>query len=267
MPIPNDRPDVQGRVIADIAARRSVGIERYGTPLQPFNGRDALRDAYEEALDLACYLRQALEERKAETDRIAVLEGELRDYERSMARANEEIRRLAAFKETLERVALAAGCLPTEFPDAYGHVIERVQRLRETVADREDGHQAFRIKEEDEKPHGEGSYVTLDIQWPAEANLPRRGEPSVQDQGYVDPDLRQPFHRTCILAAARHLDLRGIASTFEEVAKLAQRKPLADGESVVFEEVHAVVGDGRCIAFVFTEPELARLVAAGGRFV
>jgi hypothetical protein len=50
-------------VIADIEKRKAVGLERYGTLLQPFNGRDALRDAYEEALDLAQYLRQAIEER------------------------------------------------------------------------------------------------------------------------------------------------------------------------------------------------------------
>jgi hypothetical protein len=50
-------------VIADIEARRQVGIGRYGTALQPHNGRDALRDAYEESLDLACYLRQAIAER------------------------------------------------------------------------------------------------------------------------------------------------------------------------------------------------------------
>lgn len=31
--------------------------------LQAFNGRDVLRDAYEEALDLATYLRQCIEER------------------------------------------------------------------------------------------------------------------------------------------------------------------------------------------------------------
>jgi len=31
--------------------------------LVPHNGRDALRDAYEEALDLCQYLRQALYER------------------------------------------------------------------------------------------------------------------------------------------------------------------------------------------------------------
>jgi len=55
--------DVWALVIADMAERRRVGIERYGTPLQPHNGRDALVDAYQEALDLAVYLRQAIEER------------------------------------------------------------------------------------------------------------------------------------------------------------------------------------------------------------
>jgi hypothetical protein len=64
LPVPNDSPDIQSMVIADIEARRQVGIERYGTALQAGNGRDALRDAYEEALDLACYLRQAIAERE-----------------------------------------------------------------------------------------------------------------------------------------------------------------------------------------------------------
>jgi len=62
-PIPNDRKSVQGMVIEDLKIRLEVGIGRYGTPLQPHNGRDALRDAYEEALDLATYLRQVIEER------------------------------------------------------------------------------------------------------------------------------------------------------------------------------------------------------------
>jgi hypothetical protein len=54
---------IQAKVRADLEERERVGIARYGTALYPHNGRDALRDAYEEALDLACYLRQALEER------------------------------------------------------------------------------------------------------------------------------------------------------------------------------------------------------------
>jgi hypothetical protein len=64
-PIKNDRRCIQDLVIADIEARKAVGLERYGTLLQPFNGRDALMDAYAEALDLCQYLRQAIEERDA----------------------------------------------------------------------------------------------------------------------------------------------------------------------------------------------------------
>ncbi len=52
-------------VIADMRERDRIGRERYGTPLQAHNGRDALQDAYEEALDLAVYLRQAIEEERA----------------------------------------------------------------------------------------------------------------------------------------------------------------------------------------------------------
>ena len=62
-PAANDRPAVWPLVIMDMAARDQVGRARYGVPLQPHNGRDALRDAYEEALDLCAYLRQAIMER------------------------------------------------------------------------------------------------------------------------------------------------------------------------------------------------------------
>lgn len=61
-PTKNDKPCIQDLVIADIEARKQVGIERYGTTLQPFNGRSALLDAYQEALDLCQYLRQLLYE-------------------------------------------------------------------------------------------------------------------------------------------------------------------------------------------------------------
>ena len=62
-PVVSDRQSIQDMVMSDLAVRKKIGIARYGTPLQPHNGRDALRDAYEEALDLACYLRQAIAER------------------------------------------------------------------------------------------------------------------------------------------------------------------------------------------------------------
>lgn len=51
-------------VIEDINARDHVGRKKYGTPLQANNGRDALIDAYQEALDLVVYLRQEIEERQ-----------------------------------------------------------------------------------------------------------------------------------------------------------------------------------------------------------
>lgn len=62
-PTPNAHPAVWPLVMVDMAERDKLGRERYGTPLQPHNGRDTLRDAYEEALDLAVYLRTALYER------------------------------------------------------------------------------------------------------------------------------------------------------------------------------------------------------------
>ncbi len=62
-PTPNENPAIWPIVVADMQARDQIGRERYGTPLQAHNGRDMLRDAYEEALDLCCYLRGALYER------------------------------------------------------------------------------------------------------------------------------------------------------------------------------------------------------------
>ena len=72
LPVQNDLPYVQDAVIADIEQRKLVGIERYGTPLQPFNGRDTLQDAYEEAIDLAMYLKQAIIERDMADERAAL---------------------------------------------------------------------------------------------------------------------------------------------------------------------------------------------------
>lgn len=46
----------------DLDNRYNLGKERYNVALQPFNGRDALQDAYEELIDAVFYLRQALYE-------------------------------------------------------------------------------------------------------------------------------------------------------------------------------------------------------------
>ena len=62
-PTPNDHPAIWPLVMQDMHSRDKVGRKTYGVPLQPHNGRDMLRDAYDEALDLACYLRGAIYER------------------------------------------------------------------------------------------------------------------------------------------------------------------------------------------------------------
>lgn len=54
--------DVLTRVILDLKARGVVGKLKYGTALKTNNGRNALMDAYQEALDMCMYLKQKLME-------------------------------------------------------------------------------------------------------------------------------------------------------------------------------------------------------------
>lgn len=63
-PTPNDQPAVWDLVVQDMQARDAMGREKYGIPLQAFNGRNALWDAYQEVLDLSVYLRQAIFEKE-----------------------------------------------------------------------------------------------------------------------------------------------------------------------------------------------------------
>jgi len=49
-------------ICQDMRRRKLVGIERYGTLLLPDNGRDAIRDAVDEAVDGLFYIKQAIEE-------------------------------------------------------------------------------------------------------------------------------------------------------------------------------------------------------------
>lgn len=62
-PQESEHPPVWPLVIEDMLARDAEGRRKYGTPLRPWNKRDALVDAYQEALDLVVYLRQAIYER------------------------------------------------------------------------------------------------------------------------------------------------------------------------------------------------------------
>jgi len=57
--------DLANEVKQDIENRIIKGVQTYGERLKPFNGRDALLDAYEESLDMTLYLKQALTEKQA----------------------------------------------------------------------------------------------------------------------------------------------------------------------------------------------------------
>lgn len=118
-PVPNARPAVWGLVIADMHARDAQGRERYGTPLQPFNGRDPLVDAYQEALDLCVYLRQAIAERD---ERDAAHNAA---FDAALARARENIANIGRGPYDPELVALARQVVAGDAPPvpAGGHPV------------------------------------------------------------------------------------------------------------------------------------------------
>lgn len=63
-PVPSNGQEVAKFVLEDIKARVAMGEQKYGTKLKTYNGRDALWDAYQEAIDLVMYLRQEIIERE-----------------------------------------------------------------------------------------------------------------------------------------------------------------------------------------------------------
>jgi hypothetical protein len=60
-------------VVADLRDRKLLGLRRYGSLLQAFNGRDALRDLHEELEDAAVYARQCLTEAQSGDEALRML--------------------------------------------------------------------------------------------------------------------------------------------------------------------------------------------------
>lgn len=68
-------------IAKDILARKAFGMAKYGTALQPFNGRDMVNDLYQEVLDgskyaLAAFMEESLKvkaEGVEDTEKIVVL--------------------------------------------------------------------------------------------------------------------------------------------------------------------------------------------------
>jgi hypothetical protein len=81
-------------VIKDMEARDQFGRNKYGTPLQPLNGRDPLQDAYEEVLDMSVYMRQAKEE-------MIFLGNDLREQLR-LAEERKDTKMVAALEQILK---------------------------------------------------------------------------------------------------------------------------------------------------------------------
>lgn len=53
-----NQPDIWNLVIKEMEERRLVGLERYGRPVLPFNGRNPALDLEEELLDAIVYHKQ-----------------------------------------------------------------------------------------------------------------------------------------------------------------------------------------------------------------
>jgi hypothetical protein len=60
---PMTEPTIFDLVRTDLEKRDRIGWDQHHRPLLAHDGQDSLREAYEEALDLAVYLRKALAER------------------------------------------------------------------------------------------------------------------------------------------------------------------------------------------------------------
>lgn len=89
------------RATTDLKARLELGVERYGQPLRPLNGRDFAQDAWEEYLDLGVYFtglvheREILIEKLSQAARALRAAGVLllaRDYEDVLERMGRSVR-------------------------------------------------------------------------------------------------------------------------------------------------------------------------------
>jgi hypothetical protein len=67
-PLPNtadpSAPGMHDKAIEMLRQRRNLGLTRYGSTLQPFNGRNTRRDVEEEAADWFVYFLAYLEEQE-----------------------------------------------------------------------------------------------------------------------------------------------------------------------------------------------------------
>lgn len=98
------RASVTDAVIADLQTRREGGIKKYGNELESGNGRNALVDAYQEATDLALYLRQrVMEDQDREEARV-----ELEKVKATVFKFRDVIQPAWVFNDLLEQIDFVA---------------------------------------------------------------------------------------------------------------------------------------------------------------
>lgn len=108
-PITNDSRPIWELVIEDMRERDEQGRVKYGTPLQAFNGRRPEVDAYQEVLDLAVYLRQLIEERRAMEREVELLRADIQRLRRRVPVNATDIEAAGFGVDSIKVWLLAAG--------------------------------------------------------------------------------------------------------------------------------------------------------------
>ncbi|HEY9751266.1 MAG TPA: hypothetical protein V6C63_21460 [Allocoleopsis sp.] len=87
-PIPNDAPSCHDLAVEAILARKEVGLQNYGRPLQAHNGRNQLAEKLQEQIDQLVYTIADIQEREALLRRMEKLEA-IADLVKDMIREAE----------------------------------------------------------------------------------------------------------------------------------------------------------------------------------
>jgi hypothetical protein len=70
LPVSNDWPSAHDEAIKFLRSRKDLGQRRYGSVLQPFNGRDGLLDLQEELADALAYVTRLRQAQAAHRDQL-----------------------------------------------------------------------------------------------------------------------------------------------------------------------------------------------------
>lgn len=97
-------------IIAQAEESKRVGIERYGRPLEPFNGRDSLQDFVDELRDALMYGTQMIMAREADREMlVGVVTSALVDYQDQATSGNRSMTAHDVARVAVNAILLAVG--------------------------------------------------------------------------------------------------------------------------------------------------------------